>query len=238
VRETSEIYDAWHARLEPDDEANAPWHQLARKYVDPVRDLKDRTVLEIGCGSGAFSVSLAKARAAPAKVVGADFSGVALKKAAELSAKMRISNIVWERQDILALSHPDASFDTVFSFETIEHVNEPARAVRELVRVLRPGGRLFLTTPNYFGVMGLYRMYLWLCGREFREVDQPINQLTMIPRTFYWLAAAGLHRTRVRCVGQYLPWPGRPAIRIMSLERVWPLEPFALHSFFLAEKKS
>jgi len=234
--ESKQMYDAWHARLEDDGEANAPWHRLAQKNVDPARDLKDRKILEIACGRGGFAAYLALAEDRPALVVGADFSTVALKKAAALSTRLGATEIVWEQQDILAISRPSASFDTVFSFETIEHVEDPARAVQELARLLRPGGRLFLTTPNYIGLMGLYRMYLRLRGREFSEADQPINQVTMIPRTLYWLAAAGLRTVRVRCEGQYLPAPGRPPLHLRGLERFWPLKPFALHSFFLAEK--
>ena len=64
--------------------------------------------------------------------------------------------------DIQHIAHPDASFDTVISCETIEHVPDAALAVRELSRVLTPGGRLFLTTPNYLGATGLYGGYLRL----------------------------------------------------------------------------
>lgn len=46
------------------------------------------------------------------------------------------------------LSFSDASFDAVLFFETLEHFPEPARLVSELYRVLRPGGKMILTTPN------------------------------------------------------------------------------------------
>ena len=97
----------------------------------------------------------------------------------------------WETGDIQAIAHPAASFDTVFSCETIEHVPDPRQAIRELARVLCPGGRLFLTCPNYLGLMGLYRGYLRLTGRRYREEGQPINQFLILP------ASGGGGRQRV-----------------------------------------
>ncbi len=47
------------------------------------------------------------------------------------------------------LPYPDACFDLVVSMDVIEHIVDPTPWVRELVRVLRPGGVAFLTTPNY-----------------------------------------------------------------------------------------
>ncbi|MHB8876794.1 MAG: class I SAM-dependent methyltransferase [Myxococcaceae bacterium] len=47
------------------------------------------------------------------------------------------------------LPYPDARFDLVVAMDVIEHVPEPAPWLAELARVLRPGGHLFLTTPNY-----------------------------------------------------------------------------------------
>jgi SAM-dependent methyltransferase len=54
------------------------------------------------------------------------------------------------------LPYADARFDLVVSMDVIEHVPDPVPWVAELVRVLRPSGRIFLTTPNYgFSSLGL-----------------------------------------------------------------------------------
>ncbi len=148
-------YDEWHRQLCDETGGDAPWHRLALKYIDPARDISGRDVLEIGCGRGGFGARLLQTVPHPRSFVGADFSSVAIE-AAERSFPSRSGGALrrWEIQDILALTYSDEVFDTVISCETIEHVPEPQKAIEELGRVLRPGGKLVLTTPNYFGLMG------------------------------------------------------------------------------------
>ncbi len=236
TQESGTAYDAWHAERDVDVEANSPWHLLVRDVLVPARDLEGRTVLEIGCGRGGFSCWLAK-RANIREQVAMDYSQGAVDKARDYAAAVGLPSIVWEHGDIQNIARQDQTFDTVVSCETIEHVPDPARAVRELARILRPGGRLFLTTPNYMGTLGLYRGYLRMRGRVFTEVGQPINQFTMLPRTLYWLSRAGLRIATVDAVGHYLPFPGRPPIRVPVLDRLRPVSRWvALHSMVVAEK--
>ena len=170
-------------------------------------------------------------------IVAADFATSAIRKGRELSRRNGIEGIVWQVANIEALPHPEATFDTVISCETIEHVPHPRRAIREMSRVLRPGGRLFLTTPNYLGPLGLYRLYLRLRRRVYTETGQPINHLTLLPITYSWVTRAGLRVTKVDAIGHYLPFPGRPPIEMRHLNGLRNrLRWLGLHSLVISEK--
>ena len=232
-RPVREAYDAWHAALAVDEAADAPWHRLVRAHLPA---LDGGWVLEIGCGRGGFAAALA--RQTRARVVGADFSRTAIALAAGHRRDAAVERLDLLVADIGAIPHPDGVFDAVVSCETVEHVPDPQRAVRECARVLRPGGRLYLTSPYYLGVMGVYRLYRRLTGRPYTEVGQPINRVTLLPRTMGWVRAAGLRLVAVDAVGHYLPVPRRPPV-------VLPFPPgvaralrwVALHSLVVGEKR-
>lgn len=237
ITEAKHEYDAWHARHAVDEEADAPWHRLVRYHLRPDVDLAGRRVLEIGCGRGGFSCWLAAHPASPFELTAADFSDTAVAMGRDFALRKRLDNISWRVADIQRLPFADDTFDTAISCETVEHVPDPAGAVRELSRVLRPGGRLLLTTPNYCSTSGLYRAYLWACGRRFTECGQPINNLTYLPLTRAWIRRAGLRITAVDAIGHYLPFPGRPPIRFPRLDNPRPLMKWlALHSLVVAVK--
>lgn len=236
TEESRAAYDEWYEQFPDDDgDPSTPWYRLVMAQL--AGDLREQSVLEIGCGSGALSRWLARDRR-PRRLVGADFSESALRKARRLDEARKDDGIrvSWKHEDIQALSFADGEFDLAISCETLEHVPEPRQGVQELFRVLRPGGKLILTTPNYVGPLGLYRGYLRLVGRRFTEVGQPINHFTMIPRTLFWLRSAGFRIGAVDAVGHYLPFPGRPAIEVSRLSRMKSLRWFALHSMIMAEK--
>jgi 2-polyprenyl-3-methyl-5-hydroxy-6-metoxy-1,4-benzoquinol methylase len=231
-------YEAWHGRLDVDAATATPWHGLVKEHLDPARDLAGKRVLEIGCGRGGFACWLAaRERHAPAEVVAADFSETAVAKGEAFAARRGLKGIRWEVADVQDIRHADASFDTVVSCETVEHVPDPRRALRELARVLRPGGRLLLTTPNYLGMMGLYRGYMRLTGRCYTEEGQPINNFLLLPRVRAWVAGAGLRVRVVDAVGHYLPFPRRPPIELPLFNEPRALTRwFGLHSLVVAEK--
>lgn len=234
---TRESYDAWHRTLATDRDATTPWHDLVRKHLSLERDVCGKRILEVGCGRGGFSTWLAVHAGGACRLVAMDISPVAIRKGCGLASQQELQGIAWVVGDIHCLPHPAGTFDTVISCETVEHVYDPARALVELARVLRPGGRLFLTTPNYLGIMGLYRVYLRLVGRRYTEVGQPINRLTTWPRTLRWVSGAGLRVTRIDGIGHYLLRRGHRPIRLAALDRVRSLTRWtALHTLIVAQK--
>jgi SAM-dependent methyltransferase len=101
-----------------------------------------REVLDAGCGVGYGAAYLAEAAG---RVVGVDVSREAIDYARR---RYRAPNVEFLCMDLLELKLPDASFDTVIAFETIEHLPEREPFLRHVVRVLRPGGAFLVSTPR------------------------------------------------------------------------------------------
>src|SRR2546423_6832223 len=115
------------------EEPHHPWHVTVARLLP---DLKDRKVLEVGCGRGDFAIWLAD-KYPQAEVWGVDFSEVAIATA-ERRAESRGSRARFRVDDSEALSFADRSFDYVISCECMEHVLHPLKMASEIHRVLRP----------------------------------------------------------------------------------------------------
>lgn len=95
-------------------------------------------ILDVGCGDKRFA---AYCRAQATSYVGLDYPTTFFGSAENVEVF----------GSALDLPFADATFDTVVSFEVLEHVTDPARMVREIRRVLKPGGHVILTTPFLWG---------------------------------------------------------------------------------------
>jgi 2-polyprenyl-3-methyl-5-hydroxy-6-metoxy-1,4-benzoquinol methylase len=230
-------YEAWHEAVHAEDAtADRPWHELARLSLRPI-DVEGRHLLEIGCGRGELACQLAQSARPPRRLVAADFAHAAVRLGAARGRHRDLTMVSWLVADVQRIGLPAGTFDTVISCETIEHLIDPVGALRELHRLLRPGGRVVLTTPNYMGAFGLYRAYLRLRGRRYTEGGQPICRLTSLPRTWWWLRRAGFRILAVHTAGHYALFPGRIPWEPAWLKALAPiLWPFGLHSAFVAEK--
>jgi cyclopropane fatty-acyl-phospholipid synthase-like methyltransferase len=110
----------------------------------------------VGCGNGAFSFYAARVGNS---VVAGSFSEHEQEDARRRAGLLRVNGIDFRLIDLRELlDHTDdlGSFDQVICLETIEHLTDDALLVRTLAGMLRPGGRLLLTTP-FEGHLPLYR---------------------------------------------------------------------------------
>jgi SAM-dependent methyltransferase len=107
-------------------------------WLDPFLDESPHRALDVGCGTGNFTRHVA-ARLPGAEVVGIDIDESRIDYA---RAHTEGDNPVYRRGDLLALPFEDASFDLAFCRFVLVHHSDPARAVREMSRVIRPGGRV------------------------------------------------------------------------------------------------
>jgi ubiquinone/menaquinone biosynthesis C-methylase UbiE len=109
-------------------------------------------LLDCGCGQGALTTSLAET-AGLGEVVGIDRERSQVDAARRWAEEKQVKNVRFETGDIYAIPFPDASFDAVFAFTVLEHVDDPRRAMREMRRVLKPGGVAGIQDPDYEGMI-------------------------------------------------------------------------------------
>ena len=113
-------------------------HEAAYRHLVP--HVAGATVLEVGSGEGYGTDLLAETARS---VLGIDYDSAAVVHA---RSRYRLPRFV--RGNLAALPVRSGSVDVVASLQVIEHVWDHAQFVRECLRVVRPGGRLFVTTPN------------------------------------------------------------------------------------------
>ena len=120
------------------------WEHLSSQ-IEGLASLK---VLDLGSGQGAFLIDAANRGAT---VTGLETNPAYIKQSYEAAARAGVRITVVEGRGE-ALPFPDSSFDFVNLSEVIEHVDDPLLLLREVYRVLRPGGRAYLSAPNRFGI--------------------------------------------------------------------------------------
>ncbi|WP_375385528.1 bifunctional demethylmenaquinone methyltransferase/2-methoxy-6-polyprenyl-1,4-benzoquinol methylase UbiE [uncultured Microbacterium sp.] len=136
------------------------WRAATTRAVAPRRGQR---ILDLAAGTGASSVALARSGA---EVVAADFSPGMIAEGERRHGSGApgggIPNLSFVEADATALPFGDAEFDTVTMSFGLRNVNDPKKALGELLRVTRPGGRLVIcefSQPPSRTFNGLYRFY-------------------------------------------------------------------------------
>ncbi|MBM3151135.1 MAG: methyltransferase domain-containing protein [Chloroflexi bacterium] len=109
---------------------------------------KGMQVADICCGCGDFSLVLYR-DFEPLSILGIDHSEAAIEYARNLQADSILRNVEFQRGDATALLLPDNRFDFVFCRLSLEVFSRPELILQELVRIAKPGGRIYVTGEDY-----------------------------------------------------------------------------------------
>jgi SAM-dependent methyltransferase len=109
-------------------------------------------LLDCGCGPGTISIGLAEV-VAPGELVGIDTNEDHLETARGHARDRGLTNACFEHGDIHNLPFDDASFDAAIVSRVLEHLRDPVAAMREVRRVLKPGGVVGVCSPDYGGTI-------------------------------------------------------------------------------------
>jgi ubiquinone/menaquinone biosynthesis C-methylase UbiE len=105
-------------------------------------------LLDCGCGPGSITLGLADL-VAPGQVIGVDLEPRQVEAARQLAAERRIANVQFDVGNVYELPFPDTAFDAAFANTLLLHLREPLRALREIRRVLKPGGVVGIADGDY-----------------------------------------------------------------------------------------
>jgi len=128
---------------------------------------KNKSVLDVGCGSGRYSFALRKLGCYP--VVGIDYGSKGIEIAKDIVRKSKIDGMHFERGDVLSLPYPNNYFDFVFCNGVLHHTEDMRKGIEEIVRVTKSNGKIWL---YLYGSGGIF----WYARKEMRKVMKNIPQ--------------------------------------------------------------
>lgn len=149
-------------------------------------------MIELGCGPGFYSCGFA-ARFPQLSVLGVDRAARQLEWAQRKAQKLELQNCRFESDDVLDLSHADKSFDLLLAARLFTVLPDQERAVAEMHRVLRSGGRCLVAEPRFafWASLPLRVMRLLACvTRTNKDGCEPRRAIVLSPAEFRNLFAS------------------------------------------------
>jgi ubiquinone/menaquinone biosynthesis C-methylase UbiE len=129
-----------------DDAPLAFWEMTGRRTIERLNLKSGALVLDVGCGTGASAIPAAHAVGAAGRVTGVDLAEKLLEQARAKAAQQQLTNIAFRAGDMTALGLPDNHFDAIVSVFSVFFVVDMEALVRDLWRMVKPGGTLAITT--------------------------------------------------------------------------------------------
>ena len=158
-----------------DDEPLGFWEQIGRRTVARLGLRAGDSVLDVGCGTGASALPAAQIVGRDGFVVGVDLSAHLIDRARTKAMTCGLTNVEFRLADMTELGYPNGRFDAVVSVFSIFFVPDMEGLVRELWRMVRPGGKLAVTTwgPRIFEPA--YSLWLAAIKRERPDLHSAFN---------------------------------------------------------------
>ncbi|GCE07460.1 methyltransferase domain-containing protein [Dictyobacter aurantiacus] len=151
---------------------------FVKAYKQRARQLLEITpgqrILDAGCGTGEDTRALARLTGPGGQVTGLDFSQTMLDNAKLRTGELSLP-INFMQGDLHQLPFADNTFDRCYSDKTFQHLPQPELALSELIRVIRPGGRLVIVDPDH----------------ETHVLDTPYPEVT---RRFFHFRSSGIRQ--------------------------------------------
>lgn len=191
---------------------------MTRAIIEAARVTPGMHVLDIACGTGEPAISLASLLAGSGEVVGVDLSPAPLMIAQQRATQRGLANTRFQQADVHDLPFPDNSFDCITSRLGVMFFSDLPRALKEMHRVLKPGGRATLLVwgpmeqPYFDTTIGtVLRM---LPGAVVPESGRKMFALGRHGLLAQALRESGFSSAEERLVTVPWTWPGTP-------EEVW-----------------
>lgn len=175
---------------------NIKWPKL-KKFIPLDNDI---TIVDFGCGNGKILGEIKKINP-KAKLIGLDVSEIALEQAKKELPGIEFYKIIDGEK--FPLSDETANF--IFSSEVIEHIYDTKNAFAEISRVLRPGGKLLLTTPHHGFVKNLLIVF-FVFDKHFNPIGPHIRFFSK-KTLFSLLKNSGLKIMKYGYWGRFYPIP-------------------------------
>jgi 2-polyprenyl-3-methyl-5-hydroxy-6-metoxy-1,4-benzoquinol methylase len=129
-----------------DEEALSLWAKYGRRTVDRLALPAGAFVLDVGCGTGASAIPAAEKVGPKGKVIAVDLAERLLEIARRKAATRSLENIEFRLGDMENLGYPDQHFAAVICVFAVFFVPDVAKQIKELWRMVHPGGQLAITT--------------------------------------------------------------------------------------------
>lgn len=198
----SSLYeDAWKAQLAP----------AQRRMLELAALCPGQRVVDVACGTGLVTLPAARQVGPEGHVTGVDLSERMVAGAATAAAETGVANVQFYRMDAEELELPDASFDVALSALGILYCPDPLKALREMHRVLVPGGRVAVAVWGDRRRCGWAEIFPIVESRVASEVCPLFFQLGTGDALQLALEAAGFGDIAVERIATVLEYPSAEA---------------------------